>query len=131
MRTLFRQGNLPHLDTERVVVFMPNFRPQREPPRMRDRLANIGNFLIQQGLLPDRTIVKEAIQRIITPVDERAIAFQGDDELGALAQVHEMLFGADVNVYAASGVASGTGKFGYVIYVRENDFETAAAALGI
>eukprot|EP00977_Amphora_coffeiformis_P002669 scaffold516_cov175-Amphora_coffeaeformis.AAC.8 len=81
MRTLFRQGNLPHLDNERVVVFMPNFRPQREPPRMRDRLAKIGLFLVQQGLLPDIAIVKEAIQRINTPVDERAIAFQGDDEL--------------------------------------------------
>jgi len=81
MRSLFRQGNLPQLDNERVVVFMPNFRPQREPPRMRDRLFKIGLFLVKQGLLPDTTIVKEAIRRINTPVDERAIAFQGDDEL--------------------------------------------------
>lgn len=81
MRTLFRQGSLPHLNDERAIVFMPNFRPQREPPRMRDRLAKIGLFLVQQGLLPDIPIVNEAIRRINTPVDERAIAFQGDDEL--------------------------------------------------
>ena len=29
---------------------------------------------------------------------------QGDDELGALAEIHQQLFRADVNIYASSGV---------------------------
>ena len=38
---------------------------------------------------------------------------------------------ASVNVYASSGVTDGQGSFGYLIYLRSGDFETAAAALGV
>ena len=82
MRMLFKQGNLPHLENERVIVYSPTFRPQREPPLMRDRLARIGTFLVRQGLLPDTDIVRRAIHRITEPADERVTAFVGDDELG-------------------------------------------------
>lgn len=81
MRMLFRQGNLPHLENERVIVYSPNFRPQREPPLMRDRLSKIGTFLVRQGLLPATAIVQRAIQRITEPADARATAFVGDEEL--------------------------------------------------
>ena len=60
-----------------------------------------------------------------------ALLVQGEDELGALARVHERLFEAGVDVYASSGVADGHGSFGYVIYVREDQFDRAAAALGL
>jgi hypothetical protein len=60
-----------------------------------------------------------------------ALLVQGDDELGALASVHERLVGAGVDIYASSGVTDGRGSFGYVIYVREEQFEKAATALGI
>jgi hypothetical protein len=36
-----------------------------------------------------------------------------------------------VNVSAASGVGDGRGRFGYVIYVRPNEYEAAARALGV
>jgi hypothetical protein len=36
---------------------------------------------------------------------------------------------AGVNVYAASGIADGHGSFGYVVYVRPEDFDRAAGAL--
>jgi hypothetical protein len=58
-----------------------------------------------------------------------ALLVQGDDELGALAGIHAKLYEADVNVYAASGVADGRGGFGYLIYVRPDDYDRAAAAL--
>jgi hypothetical protein len=61
----------------------------------------------------------------------RALLAQGDDELGALAGVHERLFQAGVDVYASSGVTDGRGSFGYVVYVREDQFERAAEALGV
>jgi hypothetical protein len=60
-----------------------------------------------------------------------AILVQGDDELGALARIHEKLYAANVNVYAASGVADGRGSFGYVIYVNPADCDRATAALGV
>jgi hypothetical protein len=60
-----------------------------------------------------------------------ALLLQGDDELGALAEAHERLYRAKVNVYASSGVADGRGKYGYVIYVRAEDCERAAKALGV
>jgi hypothetical protein len=54
---------------------------------------------------------------------------QGDDALGRLAGVHERLFKAGVDVYASSGVSDGRGSFGYVVYVREDQFEKAVEAL--
>ena len=58
-----------------------------------------------------------------------ALLVQGDDELGALAGVHERLVDAGVDIFASSGVTDGRGSFGYVVYVRENQFEQAASAL--
>ena len=61
----------------------------------------------------------------------RAFLVQGDDQLGALVGVHEKLFQAGVNVYASTGVTDGQGSYGYVVYVRSEDVNRAAAALGI
>jgi hypothetical protein len=60
-----------------------------------------------------------------------AFLVQGDDELGSLAEIHEQLFEADVNVWASQGVADGRGSFGYIIYVRPEHYELAAAALSV
>jgi hypothetical protein len=61
----------------------------------------------------------------------KAFFVQGDDELGALAKIHRKIYEADVNVYSASGVTDGQGSFGYIVYVRSQDFEIAANALEI
>lgn len=61
----------------------------------------------------------------------RALLVQGDDELGALASVHEKIYRASVNVYASSAIADGAGKYGHLIYVRPEDFERAAKALEV
>lgn len=61
----------------------------------------------------------------------RALLVQGDDELGALAQIHSRLADANINVYASSGVTDGQGSFGYVVYVRPKDYEKAATVLGV
>ncbi|OFV85526.1 MAG: hypothetical protein A2V74_01245 [Acidobacteria bacterium RBG_16_70_10] len=61
----------------------------------------------------------------------RALLVQGDDELGALAKVHERIYRANVNVYASSGVSDGYGKYGHLIYVRPEDYERAAKALEV
>ena len=60
-----------------------------------------------------------------------ALLVQGDSDLAALAGIHEKLFAANVNVYAATGVASGRSGFGYLIYVKPDDYERAATAVEI
>ncbi len=60
-----------------------------------------------------------------------AMLVQGDDELGALARIHMKVFEAEVNISASSGVADGRGGFGYILYLRPEQFERAAGALGL
>lgn len=60
-----------------------------------------------------------------------ALLIQGDDELGALADIHHKLYEADINVFSSSGVTDGKGSFGYLIYVRDEDFDRAAETLGV
>lgn len=61
----------------------------------------------------------------------KALLVQGDDELGALAGVHERIYRANVNVYASTAIADGFGRYGHVIYVRPEDYERAAKALEV
>ena len=60
-----------------------------------------------------------------------AFLIQGDDELGALVEVHQQLFQARVNVYASTGVTDGQGSYGYVLYIRAEDYPRAVAALEV
>ncbi len=60
-----------------------------------------------------------------------ALLVQGDDSLGALAGVHEKLARAEVDVYASSAVTDGRGSYGYVIYLRPEEYERALWALEV
>lgn len=62
---------------------------------------------------------------------QHAILLQGENELGALVDVHRTLANADINVYASNGVTSPDGGFGYILYVRPEDFKKAAQAIGL
>ena len=61
---------------------------------------------------------------------QHAFLVQGDDRLGAFADIQRLLLEADVKIYASSGVTDGTGRYGYVIYFKEDDYPRAARALG-
>lgn len=60
---------------------------------------------------------------------QHACLVQGDDHLGTLAEIHQVLIGAGVNIYASSGVTDGSGHFGYVVYFKEEDHQRAAKVL--
>jgi hypothetical protein len=93
-----------------------------------------GPSLAQFALFPeDPSRLAAEAASVGLPLDGpyHALLVQGDDELGALAGVHERLFRAGVDIYASSGVTDGHGSFGYVVYVREDQFESAASALGV
>ncbi len=93
-----------------------------------------GPTLAQFTLFPEDPIKLVAEGRAAQlPLDgpHHALLVGGDDELGALASVHERLFRAGVDIYASSGVTDSRGSFGYVVYVREDQFERAVGALGL
>ena len=61
----------------------------------------------------------------------KAILVQGDDELGALVVIHQQLFQSRVNVFASTAVTDGKGSYGYVLYIRAEDYPRALAALEV
>ena len=91
-----------------------------------------GPSLAQFALFPeDRNRLVAEARAAQLPLDgpHHALLVQGDDELGAFASVHERLFRAGVDIYASTGVTDAKRSFGYVIYVREDQFERAVSAL--
>jgi len=62
---------------------------------------------------------------------QRAFLITGDDELGALVGVHRKLFDSQVNIYASNGVTDGGKGYGYIVYVRPEEFDHAAQVLGV
>lgn len=93
-----------------------------------------GPTLAQLALFPadPRKLAAEASAAgLVLDGPHHALLVQGDDELGALAGVHERLAHAGVDVYASTGVTDGRGLFGYVVYVREDQFARAQAALDL
>ena len=75
------------------------------------------------------TAAQKAGMRLTGP--HPAILVQGDDELGALAKVHAHLADAQVNVYASMCVTDGAGGYGYVLYVRPEQYDRALKALAV
>ena len=61
---------------------------------------------------------------------KQAFLIQGDDRIGALHTHHLTLANAGVNVYASNGVCDGLGRFGFVLWVKPEDFEQACVAFG-
>lgn len=60
-----------------------------------------------------------------------AFLITGDDHLNSLVELHRRLFVAGLNVVCATGMADEQGRFGYIIYVRQEEFERAAEVLEI
>lgn len=94
----------------------------------------VGPTLTQLTLFPEEAGRLEhhaKYARIHLEGPYNALLVQGDDQLGVLAELHSRLFEAGVNVYASSAVTDGKGDYGYLLYVRPEQFDKAAAALGI
>lgn len=91
----------------------------------------IGPETTQLTLFPDdeQLLVRAAEQEgFDLDGPEHALLCRGDNEIGALAEIHGRLADASINVYASSGVTAG-GGFGYLVFVRAGDFEPAARVL--
>ncbi|HEV8263596.1 MAG TPA: hypothetical protein VGQ06_01510 [Gemmatimonadales bacterium] len=62
---------------------------------------------------------------------KKVFLIDGDDRVGALAEVMAKLGGAKVNVTAVDAVCSGMGRYGALLWVKPKDLKKAAAALGV
>jgi hypothetical protein len=94
----------------------------------------VGPVRTQLSLFPedgDKLAVEAQRAGIVLDGPHPALLVQGDDELGALAGIHKRLAAANVNVYASSGVTDGQGSYGYVLYVRPEEYEQALGILGL
>jgi hypothetical protein len=88
---------------------------------------------LELTIFPDRSDIFIQLARKLgweVAGPQHAFLVQGDDNLGALADIQRMLLEADVEIYASSGVTDGGGRYGYLIYFKEEDNERAARALG-
>lgn len=72
---------------------------------------------------------REAGLDIVGP--RSAFVIQGQDSAGALVQYHEQLYRAGINIHAANGVFDSEGGFGYVLWVKPEDYEQAARTVGL
>lgn len=91
-----------------------------------------GGDHLELTLFPDRSVnLLQAAAKLGWTLTgpQHAVLVQGDDRLGALADIHSCLSQAGVRTYASTGVTDGTGRYGYVIYFREDDHLLAARAL--
>jgi len=124
-------------------------RVEEEPTRAYDFLAKLAseeiNLLafsaipfgpnhVELTIFPDRSqdfqrVAEKLGWTLIGP--QHACLIQGDDHLGALAEIHRRLLDAGVIIYASTGVTDGEGHYGYVIYVKEEDHLAAARALSL
>ncbi len=93
-----------------------------------------GPMRSQLTLFPDDPLkMEDAAKKAGIALDgpHPALLVQGDDKLGVLAEIHEKLYDANVHVFASSGVSDGRGGYGYIIYIRPEEYERAAAALQV
>jgi hypothetical protein len=94
----------------------------------------IGPEYAQVVLFPesDDRLIRAAKKRDLTlNGPHQAFLIQGDDQLGALVDIHKRLSEADINIYTSSGVTDGRGGYGYTLYVKPDEFTRAAQVLGV
>jgi hypothetical protein len=61
---------------------------------------------------------------------KRAFLIQGDDRVGAVADYARKLADASINITAAAAAGAGGGRYGMILWVKAQDYERAAQALG-
>jgi hypothetical protein len=87
----------------------------------------------QIDLVPeDPAALKRAAQQAGLKLSraKRAFLVEGDDRIGAVADLTRRLAEAKVNVTAACATAAGSGRFGMILWVPPASYGKAARALG-
>jgi hypothetical protein len=93
----------------------------------------LGGGQSQIDLVPeDPGAFREAAERAGITISEakRAFLIQGDDRVGAVADITARLAKANISLTAAAATGAGSGRFGMIVWVAAADYEAAAQALG-
>ena len=67
--------------------------------------------------------------RLVGP--HHAFMVHGDDELGALVDIHQRLCDAAINVSSSNGVTDGRGGYRYIMHVHPDDYDQAKKLLDV
>jgi len=88
----------------------------------------------QMVIFPERSeLLRRACEKAGFGLEgpHEAFLVQGDDQLGAFAEIHQVLAKGNVNVYASNGVTDGRGGYGYILWVKPEDIRKAEELLKI
>ena len=75
-----------------------------------------------------KEVAKQAKWKVKGP--KRAFLIQGDDRVGACAEILNKLAAAKINVTAMDAVAAGAGRWGAILWVKPAAFKKAGQVLG-
>lgn len=88
----------------------------------------------QLDLVPeDSAAFKVAAKKLKLKLSPRKAGFllQGDDRVGAMNETLDKLASAKINVTAMDAIASGSGRYGAIFWVKPEAVARAAKALGV
>ena len=74
-----------------------------------------------------RQFARKAKWKLTGP--KRAFLISGEDRVGAVAETHQRLAAAGINVTAIDAVCAGAGRYGAILWVVPRDFTKAAKLL--
>ena len=72
---------------------------------------------------------QEAGIKLVGP--KKAFIIQGDDQTGVLIEYYLRLADAGINAHAGNGVTDGAGRFGFILWVKPEDYGRAAKVLDV
>jgi hypothetical protein len=75
-----------------------------------------------------RQAAKRAGWKVVGP--KKAFVIQGDDRVGAVADVLGKMAEAKINVIATDAICAGAGRYGVILWVAARDVGKAARVLG-
>jgi hypothetical protein len=75
-----------------------------------------------------KQVAKKAKWKLVGP--KRGFLVQGDDRVGAVADLLDRLGAAKINVTAIDAVSVGDGRYGAILWVAPKDIKKAAGVLG-
>lgn len=93
----------------------------------------LGDAEVQLDFVPeDAAQLCEAADDARVPLvgPRNAFLVQGDDRIGALHEIHLKLANANVNIRASNGITC-NGRYGFLLWVKLEDYEAAARALDL
>lgn len=76
-----------------------------------------------------RAVAKKAKWKLKGP--KQGFLVQGDDRVGAVAELLGKLAAAKINITATDAVCAGAGRYAVILWVKPPDVKKAAKALGI